>query len=44
MNVKIQGISRGKKFNKLWRKLYNQYQVKFKSQACLRKKKEYNTK
>ena len=42
MNSKIYRISKGIKLNKLWRKLFNQDQVEFKNQVCLRDKEEYN--
>ena len=44
MNFKIHRISRGTKVNKLWQKLFNQHQVEFKNQACLRERQAYNNK
>ena len=37
-------ISKGRKVNKLWQKSFNQYQVKFKNQACSREREAYNNK
>ena len=43
MNCKIQKISKGKKANQLWRKLFDLHKTEFKNQVCL-KDKEYNNK
>ena len=40
MNSKIHRISKGKKVNKLWRKLFDQHKVEFKSYVSLREKKK----
>ena len=37
-------VSKGRKVNKLWQKLFDQHQVEFKNQACLRETKAYNNK
>ena len=37
-------ISKDRKVNKLWQKLFNQHQVKFKNQACLREREAHNNK
>ena len=37
-------VSKSRKVNKLWQKLFDQHQVEFKNQACLRETKAYNNK
>ena len=44
MNFKIQRISKDRKVNKLWQELFDQHQLKFKNQACLREREAYNNK
>ena len=44
MNFKIHRVLKAKKVNKLWRKLFDQYQDKFKKQACVREREAYNNK
>ena len=44
MNFKIHRISKGRKVNKVWHKLFDQNQVKFYNQACLREREAYNNK
>ena len=42
MNSNIHKISKDKKMNKLWRKLFDQHKVEFKIYVYLREKEEYN--
>ena len=44
MNFKIHKVLKAKKVNTLWRKLFDQYQDKFKNQASVREREAYNNK
>ena len=44
MNAKIHRVSKGKKVNKFWKKIFDQHQVEFENYLCFREKEEYNNK
>ena len=44
MNSNTRRVSKGEKVNKMWQKLFDQHQFKYKNQVYLREKEEYDNK